>query len=284
MEQIKTTILFSGTVNDKNVNLKSELLLLLDLDGTIIFPGEEVDPELLDQLRIFNDSSSLLITTARHPKGVQFVFNNLIGFIPTISLNGGALHLSTWNKYDSLVYIERKVVDELTSIFGYYPNVICNYYTEESWYATKINAMVMNESRVTGITPKLYCESLDGQCVKILLMGSADDINNVKDMVTLKFGEKVSCYRSNEKYLEINSAATNKAFFVKDYLAKVRHVERNSVSILFVGDSENDIECAKYADYSWTYYSSPGELKKYCSILTEDNGNGLKSLLTKLRR
>jgi len=53
--------------------------------------------------------------------------------------------------------------------------------------------------------------------------------------------------------------------------------------IVFVGDSENDIDCAKFANESWTFPSSSRKLKEVCTgILDYDNGLGVKNLLRDL--
>ena len=264
------------------IDIKSEMLLLLDLDGTIIMTGKDLDPELADYLKYFNDANSLLITTARPPQGVQYVFKKYFDFIPTISLNGGGLHLSNWERFNSVITISQESLNELLLILKKYRNVTLNCYSKNNWYTSEINPFVIAEAEVTGTIPKIIIEPISEECIKILLMGDNSDLDYIQKIIIQDMSSQIFPSRSNNNYLEITSSKTNKAFFVKDYLKYFKQIERENITILFAGDSENDIVCAKYADYAWTYTYAPDELKAHCSLLKFENGKGLKSLLKQI--
>ncbi len=83
-------------------------LFIFDLDGTLIKTGEKFDRKLAKIIKILIEKSGVLIATARHPRGVQYVFKPFFDFIPTISLNGAGLHLKSWSSFDKTFFFSRK--------------------------------------------------------------------------------------------------------------------------------------------------------------------------------
>ena len=108
------------------------MLLILDLDGTIIETGKPLDSQLAYQLKKFLKKSHILITTARHPKGVSFVLEEKIGFIPTISLNGAAIHLTSWLKFDRVVYFNEEIINGIIKALSCY-EVTLSFYGKSFW-------------------------------------------------------------------------------------------------------------------------------------------------------
>lgn len=258
-------------------------LLLLDIDGTIIFPLKELDPELARYLKLYNDSNSLLITTARPPQGVKHVFNKYFEFIPTISLNGGGLHLISWDQFDEVININDNYANKIFNLAKSYIDVVVSCYTPDGWFVSNINDEIRHEAKAVGFQPSLFEKNIIKDCIKILLIGNVNSLIKIQKELILSSSNSVVSYFSNNNYLEITSSKTNKAFFVSNYLNKIYKLKREQIKILFVGDSESDVECAKIADNAWTYSYAPESLKSYCSLIEVENGEGLKLLLKQIR-
>lgn len=258
------------------------IILLLDLDGTIIEAGEPLDNELVGFLQKYLDESRILITTARHPLGVKFVLEDSLGFIPTISLNGAALHLTSWSKFDRVVYFPRETVEKINAELSG-SEITITYYGKDFWAVSNMSHYVKRESIVTGMSPSLWKDIYAQQCIKILIMCESSMIDLVRARINKRLLNHVQLTTSHKTYLEISPPSVGKSKFVPNFLENFFHNSKKPAYMLFVGDSENDISCAKFADESWAFPSSPMKLKEVCTgILPHNNGLGLKELLRNL--
>ncbi len=259
------------------------ILLVLDLDGTIIFPGDSITSNLVKYLKYYNDNNLLLIATARHPIGVRFVFNKYFDFIPTLSLNGGGLHLNNWDIFDRSVFFDFTVIRNLKRLIKQYNDVTMSFYGKKFWYVNKITKRIVRESKITGMQPIINTNYGGDGCIKLLLTGDDETLKDIQNIIRKDYYELVSCNKSNLNYLELSPSNVNKTLFIDVFIEYFAY-ERKDYNIVFVGDSENDIEMAKYSDEAWTYSYAPNNLKKHCKILTLENGEGLHLLLTQLGR
>lgn len=265
-------------MNDRNT------ILVLDLDGTIIKTGEPLDEELAYFLKKYVGRRSILITTARHPLGVKFVLEDKLGFVPTISLNGAGLHLTSWSKFDRVIYFHRETVDKInTKLLDY--DLTIAYYGKGFWAVSNMSHYVEKESIVTGMTPSPWKDYYARECIKILVMCDPSILKMVRERINKTLSNQVQLSTSHETYLEISPPSVSKDTFIPNFLELSYHENKEQPYIIFIGDSENDLSCAKFADEAWTFPSSSMKLKDVCTgILTHDNGLGLKEFLCNLNK
>ena len=245
---------------------------MLDLDGTMIKTGEPLDGELAKYLKNFQEKSNVLITTGRHPLGVKFAIGSALGFVPTISLNGGGLHLTSWSKFDEVIYFPKEIITQFrTGVTNY--DLTITYYGRDFWAVSDISQYIKKESAVTGMKPINWNEQFAGSCIKIMIMARPAIIKRVRGEINKKFSNRLNLSASRHTYLEISPANVDKVTFMDIYLKHLSNTSDNKIHTIFVGDSENDLSCAKFADESWTFPSAPEELKDVSTgILADNNG------------
>jgi HAD superfamily hydrolase (TIGR01484 family) len=258
------------------------ILLVADLDGTIIRSGEPIDEELASILKKYREESRLLIATGRHPLAVKFVLQTALGFVPTISLNGGGLNLYSWSRFDRVIYFPSDTVKAVSrELSGF--DVTISYYGEEFWAVSKLSPYVERESIVTGMIPSTWRDQYLSRCVKILVMCEPSMIKIIRAHIKRQLSDLIQISESLKAYLEISPPSVNKVTLIFHFLKKIIAEKKLTPYIVFVGDSENDIDCAKFANESWTFPSSSRKLKEVCTgILDYDNGLGVKNLLRDL--
>jgi HAD superfamily hydrolase (TIGR01484 family) len=261
--------------------MPKDVILVLDLDGTIIRTGEPLDTELANILQEYRQKSRLIIVTARHPMGVEFVLGNCLGFVPTISLNGGGLHLHSWDKFDRVIYFPSQTVKKIREELSPY-DVTISYYGKDFWAVSKITPEIQRESIVTGMVPSIWKEYYDDRCIKISIICSLPLVRFVRFLLK-KNDELLKLSMSHPTYLELSPPSVSKCMFLPVIFKRFFQNNKRPLEVFFVGDSENDIDCAKVASKSWTFPSAPPELKQVCTgILPYDDGLGLKELLKNL--
>ncbi len=257
-------------------------ILVLDMDGTLIKTGEKPNIDLMILLEEYINESRVLIATARHPLGVEFVLKDYFNFVPTISLNGAALHLTTWTKFDRVIHFPRETVDKINEELSSF-NIITTYYGTNFWAVSDFSAGVEREAKVTGITPVPWSNEFADRCIKILLIDEKLKIKRFREHICRKLSNLIQISASHETYLEISPPFVKKCLFLPDFLNEFFHQEFQHLKVIFIGDSENDIHCAEVANESWTFPSSPKRLKDLSSgILDHPNGEGVKEFLLRL--
>ena len=259
-----------------------DFILVLDLDGTLIKTGEKLNSDLANLLHEYIDQFRVLIATARHPSGVKFVLKDHFKFVPTISLNGAALHLESWSKYDKAIFFPHKTVKMINKELSTF-NIVTTYYGTDFWAVSDFSEGVEREANVTGITPVPWENKYTDSCIKILLIDEKIKIKRVRKHISIKFSNLIQVSTSHETYLEISPPFVKKCLFLSDFLAYF-HQNSQHPHVVFIGDSENDIHCAEVSDESWTFSSSPKRLKDLSSgILNYPNGKGVKEFLLRKR-
>lgn len=263
--------------------MNENTIFVFDLDGTLIETGEKLNKSLTKILTKLVHQSRVLIATARHPLGVQYVFEPNFDFIPTISLNGAGLHLKNWCTFDKSISFPEKTVLRLYEKFSE-NNITATFYGKEFWAVNKITSSIEREANVTGMIPLLWENHYAESILKILAIDDVEKIRGIRSQISLEFPGMIQMSSSFDKYLEISPSGVFKCLFlpefINSYLMKERKKEKPN--ILFFGDSENDIQCAKVADATWTFESSPEELKALSKgILQDKSYEGVRKFLQK---
>ncbi|UCG01358.1 MAG: HAD-IIB family hydrolase [Candidatus Heimdallarchaeota archaeon] len=264
--------------------IDDEFILVLDMDGTLIKTGEKLNQDLAVLLKDYVNEDRILIATARHPLGVKFVLKDYFEFVPTISLNGAALHLTCWQKFDKIKYFPNETVAIINKELSSF-NVITTYYGTDFWAVSDFSPGVEREAKVTGITPVPWRNEFLNGCIKILLIDDEFKIKTVRKHLSRKLSNQVQLSTSHDTYLEISPPLVKKCMFLPDFLKEFFNQEIKDLKVIFIGDSENDIHCAEVANESWTFPSSPRRLKDLSlGVLNFPNGEGVKEFLLRLQK
>lgn len=253
------------------------------MDGTLIKTGERPNNDLMILLEEYIKEFRVLIATARHPLGVEFVLKDYFKFVPTISLNGAALHLTTWAKFDRVIHFPCETVNKINEELPSF-NIIATYYGTNFWAVSDFSAGVEREAKVTSITPVPWKNEFLDRCIKILLIDEKFKIKRFREHINRKLSNLIQISTSHDTYLEISPPFVKKCLFLPDFLNEFFYQEFQHLKVIFIGDSENDIHCAEVANESWTFSSSPKRLKDLSSgILDHSNGKGVKEFLLLLK-
>ncbi|MDD3926878.1 MAG: HAD-IIB family hydrolase [bacterium] len=233
-------------------------LLMVDLDGTLIRGKQSVLPEAIAVLLSpIAAERRLVINSARHPRGVQNALSGALPFVPTIALNGAALCEENWAMPSQIRVFDQTVVDDVIDISTRH-DLALSIYTAEGWWVTRLDATVEHEAMVTGMTPEVLTVMHPSNVLKMTAMGHKKSLDTFELALS---PASINCTRSNMCYSEISPADTNKASFIP-VLLKYLGFARNQVKIHYLGDSHNDIECAAYSDYAYTFNAAPAALRR----------------------
>ncbi|UCE13393.1 MAG: HAD hydrolase family protein, partial [Candidatus Heimdallarchaeota archaeon] len=107
-------------------------------------------------------------------------------------------------------------------------------------------------------------------------------IRTLREQIYQETPNVVQMSKSFDSYLEISPPGVTKCVFLPEILKLyfIKKTKKKSLNTLFIGDSDNDVPCAKVVDESWTFKSSPENLKSLSKgIIADENGKGVRKFL-----
>ncbi|MFH1982956.1 MAG: HAD hydrolase family protein [Pseudomonadota bacterium] len=255
---------------------------MVDLDGTILQHGQRVvSPEISAIFSILQNRKQLIVNSARHPEAIRTALGPKVNFASSIALNGAVLFCDNWNSPYVLNGFKPK---EVSSIIRYAKETLVSLcvFTLDSWYVSQFDNFIMEESVITGMTP-ISIDLLNTQefdCYKITAISENEKLDLFK--CKLEAFPNIISDLSKSNYLEISPRGIDKSTLIPKFISSIGE-KRNSVKIHFWGDSYNDIPCALYADYVYSYSHSPEELKELSNkIFNINNGVDILKFLKEI--
>jgi len=248
-------------------------LLMADLDGTLIRQGQKtISAGVASVLEPLAAARRLVINSARHPRGVSYALGGRLPFVPTIALNGAALCENRWTQLARVRSLDGRAVEAALSVASAH-DVALSIYTADDWWVTRFDEYVQHEASVTGMTPRAFKTPFSESVLKMTAMGLDEYLSKIQVELTV-CGAGLRAARSNPRYCEISPAGTSKTSFVPLLLDDLG-LTREGVELHYIGDSQNDIECAAYADYAYTFDSAPPEMRELAhdvfAVRTDDD-------------
>lgn len=235
---------------------------MLDLDGTLIQRGQIVSQEVAEILTELSRQRRVLINSARHPAGIKHALDRFFCFIPTISLNGAGLHLSSWSEFSEFITFDTVVLQKLYEKLSQ-AETVTSYYGRDFWAVSCFNDYVSEESRVTGMTPKMWNPNRMADVMKVCLMGDDSVVRHLLQEIK-NDRLNINMMQSNPGYVEITPESVTKASYIERFLVS-EGLSRTSVKIVFLGDSDNDIPCAEYSNEAYTFAGASTALLQVCT-------------------
>lgn len=257
-------------------------VLVCDIDGTLTAPGAiSVPHSVISALRPFNRDGRLLISTGRHWNSVQRLFRQ-IGFVPTISLGGAALHLRGWDRPSSIFAMPEGVASDVLARCNCLTERVV-LFTSESAFSPSPESFDRITCELLGLRPtRLRSGDLDRPILKVLIVDHPEVLNAVAESLR-HIGVEVAS--SVQGYLDICAPGVHKALFFPSYLSDKKFSDGSKPHVVFIGDSFNDLTSAVLANESWTFKSAPEQLRKIATgVLPDNSTHSLIELFTNIRQ
>lgn len=245
------------------------MLVLLDIDGTLLNSDHGIEADTIDTISSYNDTNRFILCSARKPSSTNLIARQLNISEKIIICYNGALIMEGEEKI-----FERPLSNKIVTIIlglAQRHNLTINIYSNDIWIVNELNNYVLSEVKIIGEKP---FEIKDAQKVtnlvvhKILLLGTEEKLDLIKN--ELKAINSITFCNSKEGYLEITSfqAGKRKAF---EYLLKYLSVDvKDSLAI---GDGCNDLELLQCAGIGIAMGNASLEVKKAATYITFTNDN-----------
>lgn len=250
----------------------NNILLITDMDGTLLNSSSKVSKENLSAIQAFVDrGGNFTVATGRMHTSVRPYISNLPLNTPAILYNGAMIYDFNSNKVLWQQCLKEDAKPVLKWIFQNYPDVGIQIYSNDTIFVCRSNIETEKHLSREKLKP-IVCDIDDVPFpwIKTMLIADNKLLKNVKE--SLK--DKEISFRtvfSEPQFLEMLHTNTSKGTALNE-LIKILGFSRNNVVSL--GDNLNDIELIDTAGIGIAVDNAHLELKQiadYCCCNHNDH-------------
>ena len=264
----------------------SAQLIFSDLDGTLINDDLKVTAATRDAIRRQIINGNIFVpASARLPKGMMTVVNQILKVCPFIAYNG-ALALDETGKVLISRFFNAKEAAEICRYVDEQDNdAAWNIYSGYVWYCSEQKSpRVEHEESIVKVqaTPTTIEQIAKLQGVhKGLIMGEPKDLDRMQAELTAKYPD-LTFVRSSKILLEIVLKGVSKASAVRIVAQEYGVDLKNCIAF---GDNYNDEDMLEEVGYLFLMGNAPAELKQKfapAQITADNNHDGVAKALAKI--
>lgn len=224
-------------------------IIFSDIDGTLLNAERDLSPLTIETIKHLKEKLPVVLISARMPAAMRHLQEKLeISHEPIIAYNGALILVD--GQSISSTEIPFNILESLAN-FNKNTDAHLSLYHNDEWYVPQIDFWAKREENNTKITPQLKANSEvlekwdreDKSAHKIMAMGDAEKIDQIRDFLSSEFPGQLHLYRSKDTYLEIANSKISKFTAIEELLQK--HYNCEAKDCVAFGDNYNDVEMIK---------------------------------------
>jgi Cof subfamily protein (haloacid dehalogenase superfamily) len=246
-------------------------LVISDVDGTLVTNDKVLTERSQDAVERLNARGiAFTIISSRPAFGLRMLSDQLRLRLPMGAYNGGALvapDLTTINQ--SLV--EPRTADRALAVFRAFA-IDTWIFTANDWFIhNRHGAYVDHEARTIQTQPTIVTrleDHIDGVAKLVGVSGDFDRLSDCETALRKAIGDGASVARSQQYYLDVTPAGTNKGIIVTELMQRLRIPADEIVSI---GDMENDVPMFQKSGFSIAMGNASAAVSRFADAVTLSN-------------
>lgn len=226
-----------------------------DIDGTLLDSSRELSPRTIAAIKRIDKDVPVILASSRMPGAMRHLQEELdILHQPMICFNGGYVLL--YNKGAEAPTVVDSVQIPVSTCSAIVEmaagtDIHVSLYTEDLWYAPQVDKWTEKEERVTKVTANVGAlgpvldnwHTSNTGAHKVMCMGPEQELAQMAEALTEKFGSEIYIYRSKSTYLELAPRTISKATALELILKNNYGIAMEEV--MAFGDNYNDIDMLK---------------------------------------
>lgn len=254
------------------MNRFNKILLLSDMDGTLLNSNGEISIENQNAINYFIENGGIFgVATGRGHRNSLLFLKEIEVNGPCIIYNGCAIYDFKDHKFLKLLELKKTRLKSFIKLcMKEFPRVAIQIYDKDMCYLVSQESMVDLEFMRTH-QPCKVCELeeiLDIPWIKILFCGSMDELGALnRRMIENKLEDDIGWVFTSEIYLEYLPYGVNKGSALRD----IRGLMDSDLKIYAIGDYNNDVEMILAADVGIATGNALELLKSIADMVTVSN-------------
>ena len=263
-------------------------LIAIDIDGTLLDKNKGVSKKTVDCIKVLKGDKKIVLISARMPKAMRHIQNDLgITDYPIVAYNGGlVLHQ---NKILSHTGIDFQTFSEVLQT-NQDLNLHLSLYHNDEWFAPQEDHWSRREVANTKVEPEFKSNKAvfedwkiyNKEPHKIMCMGDERKVEEFYQRLSNQFKDKLHLYRSKPTYIEMAPMQISKLSGLQVLLQKI-YKDIKLENILAYGDNYNDVEMIDKVGLGVAVDNAKDEVKAVANDFTQSNiDHGVANHLQKL--
>ena len=257
----------------------SKVILMTDLDGTLLTDSKEILSEDMSAIRRFRQGGGIFtVATGRGYSMAKPVAQRLELDAPAVIFSGAAVYDFNKDKFLWRSEIGTHARDYVNMLVERFPDIAIEVLCEERVYVPAMNEIERRHLALEQIQPVTCAvsEIPDGGWLKVLIAYPPEKMQNIIDFVMANCKENAHWVRSEAHYFEMLPVGVNKGSGFEQLL---NILGKEQLFTVGVGDYNNDLELIKQAKLGAAVGSAQEAVKQAADIVLCDNNSGAMSEL-----
>ena len=222
-------------------------MLALDIDGTLLRPDRTISPRVRDAVRSAAKLVPTFLATARPPRSVRAIHEELKLSMPQVNYNGALL----WDPIDSKIIEHTPLTAQVCAslivrVRAMVADAVLSIEHLDRWYTDRI------DDRFTTETGRLFSPDfvvplealLSLGATKLMFHANPRQVDLLRSSLEPAFGSGVTFIRTDPDLLQMMNRSTSKW---KGILSLAARIGVPAEAIMTIGDNENDEEMIREA-------------------------------------
>ncbi|SDD01838.1 HAD family hydrolase [Williamwhitmania taraxaci] len=261
-------------------------IIFSDIDGTILNEQKDISEQTIAVAHQLFEQKNIptVLISARMPAAIKHLSEKLCPSAPLIAYNGALiiqhtngeniiLHSKTFPSEVARYAIEQSLTEGFHVGLYYQDRWIVNgndSWTQHEIYSTKIHPEIID-----GNTMLSLIDSEVPNLQKLMVMAPSVTIDKFAKLITEKFSDVATVYRSADTYLEVTPSGCDKRQGVETLLANLAIEPFQAIAF---GDNYNDLEMIKFVGMGVAVENARETVKAAANMMT---GQGTKDGVAK---
>ena len=259
---------------DKNRPFEG-ILLLSDLDGTLLDRKKEIPARNLRAIRRFQEMGGLFsIATGRCPRSAELVARSAGVNCPAVTLNGVVVYDFAADRPASQSCLPERYREILRDVHAHFPSAGLQVYVGSDIYIVHSNEIVERLFHIEHIEKCRQEASFDAippQVNKVLIGEENRELQMIRRYLEGRLDGMYGMF-TEEQYYELLPARANKGQGVRR-VAELCGI--NPACVAVVGDYYNDIDMLQTAAYPMVAGNAPDDVKIFARYIAGDCDGGV---------
>lgn len=260
------------------------LLLISDLDGTLLPSDKRIPPEDLEIIRQFQAAGGrFTIATGRTYEAASVYLEQVQPNAPVILYNGAMLFDPVKKQPIATLPLASSVRQIVRELLNWNPDMGAEILTADGIYVIRLNAVERQHIATCGVSPVFtdLAHAPEDGWLKVLFALEPPEVDRLAAYAASRQDTEVEYVRSADVFLEILPAGVSKGTAIARF--RDRLADRDT-QIAAAGDYDNDLTMLQHADVGIAPANAQPNVKAAADLVLPDtcDQHGLPRLMQQL--